>query len=99
MVCDPQVKHPCDSSRTEAFATSLIPRSSNDLCGCRMSATLSRNLWRSKGFATVAILCLGFGIGLNATIFSLSTASCSSRIPTPTLIAFWSSASRTENGR
>jgi putative ABC transport system permease protein len=30
-----------------------------------------RNLWRSKGFATVAILCLGFGIGLNATIFSL----------------------------
>ena len=30
-----------------------------------------RNLSRSKGFATVAILCLGFGIGLNATIFSL----------------------------
>jgi putative ABC transport system permease protein len=30
-----------------------------------------RNLWRSKGFATVAILCLGFGVGLNATIFSL----------------------------
>jgi predicted permease len=30
-----------------------------------------RNLWRSKGFATVAILCLGFGIGLNATIFSV----------------------------
>ena len=30
-----------------------------------------RSLWRSKGFATVAILCLGFGIGLNATIFSL----------------------------
>ncbi len=30
-----------------------------------------RNLWHSKGFATVAILCLGFGIGLNATIFSL----------------------------
>src|SRR5436190_17617704 len=30
-----------------------------------------RNLVRSKGFATVAILCLGFGVGLNATIFSL----------------------------
>jgi putative ABC transport system permease protein len=30
-----------------------------------------RNLSRSKGFATVAILCLGFGIGLNATIFSV----------------------------
>src|SRR3954466_2900450 len=30
-----------------------------------------RNLARSKGFATVAILCLGFGGGLNATIFSL----------------------------
>jgi putative ABC transport system permease protein len=30
-----------------------------------------RNLWRSKGFTTVAILCLGFGIGLNATIFSV----------------------------
>ena len=30
-----------------------------------------RNLWRTKAFATVAILCLGFGIGLNATIFSV----------------------------
>src|SRR4051794_8230042 len=30
-----------------------------------------RNLSRSKGFAAVAILCLGFGVGLNATIFSL----------------------------
>src|SRR4029078_3335595 len=30
-----------------------------------------RNLSRSKGFATVAILCLGFGVGLNVTIFSL----------------------------
>jgi putative ABC transport system permease protein len=30
-----------------------------------------RNLSRSKGFATVAILCLGFGVGLNATIFSV----------------------------
>ncbi|HTJ94937.1 MAG TPA: hypothetical protein VL424_17735, partial [Pararobbsia sp.] len=30
-----------------------------------------RTLLRSKGFATVAILCLGFGIGLNATIFSV----------------------------
>jgi putative ABC transport system permease protein len=30
-----------------------------------------RNLSRSKAFATVAILCLGFGIGLNATIFSV----------------------------
>ena len=30
-----------------------------------------RNLWHSKGFATVAILCLGFGVGLNATIFSV----------------------------
>jgi putative ABC transport system permease protein len=30
-----------------------------------------RNLSHAKGFATVAILCLGFGVGLNATIFSL----------------------------
>ena len=30
-----------------------------------------RSLWNSKGFALVAILCLGFGIGLNTTIFSL----------------------------
>jgi predicted permease len=28
-------------------------------------------LWHSRGFATAAILCLGFGIGLNATIFSV----------------------------
>jgi putative ABC transport system permease protein len=30
-----------------------------------------RGLWRSKGFTTVAILCLGFGIGVNTTIFSI----------------------------
>jgi len=30
-----------------------------------------RSLWRSKGFATVAVLCLGFGIGVNTTIFSI----------------------------
>ena len=30
-----------------------------------------RSLWQSKGFAAVAILCLGFGIGLNTTIFSI----------------------------
>jgi predicted permease len=30
-----------------------------------------RALWRSKGFALAAILCLGFGIGLNTTSFSL----------------------------
>src|SRR5262245_4097981 len=30
-----------------------------------------RSLWNSKGFAAVAILCLGFGIGLNTTIFSI----------------------------
>ena len=30
-----------------------------------------RSLWHSKAFATVAILCLGFGIGLNTTIFSI----------------------------
>lgn len=30
-----------------------------------------RSLWNGKGFATVAILCLGFGIGLNTTIFSI----------------------------
>jgi predicted permease len=30
-----------------------------------------RSLWRSRGFAAVAILCLGFGIGLNTTIFSI----------------------------
>jgi putative ABC transport system permease protein len=30
-----------------------------------------RSLWRARTFAVVAILCLGFGIGLNATIFSV----------------------------
>jgi predicted permease len=30
-----------------------------------------RGLWHAKGFATVAILCLGLGIGLNTTIFSI----------------------------
>lgn len=30
-----------------------------------------RSLWHGKGFAAVAILCLGFGIGLNTTIFSI----------------------------
>src|ERR1700683_2996317 len=30
-----------------------------------------RGLWLSKAFASVAIVCLGFGIGLNTTIFSL----------------------------
>jgi putative ABC transport system permease protein len=30
-----------------------------------------RGLWQSRGFAVVAILCLGFGIGLNTTIFSI----------------------------
>ena len=30
-----------------------------------------RSLWHSKGFALVAILCLGFGIGVNSTIFSI----------------------------
>ena len=30
-----------------------------------------RRLWHSKGFAIVAVLCLGFGIGVNTTIFSI----------------------------
>jgi predicted permease len=30
-----------------------------------------RSLWHSKGFTLVAVLCLGFGIGLNTTIFSI----------------------------
>jgi predicted permease len=30
-----------------------------------------RSLWHNKGLALVAILCLGFGIGLNTTIFSI----------------------------
>ncbi|HUL72393.1 MAG TPA: ABC transporter permease [Vicinamibacterales bacterium] len=30
-----------------------------------------RGLWHSRGFAIVAISCLGFGIGLNTTIFSI----------------------------
>ncbi len=30
-----------------------------------------RSLWRAKGFTTVAVLCLGFGIGVNTTIFSV----------------------------
>ncbi len=30
-----------------------------------------RSLWHAKGFAAVAILCLGLGVGLNTTIFSV----------------------------
>src|SRR4051812_26690829 len=30
-----------------------------------------RSLWHAKGFTTVAALCLGFGIGINTTIFSI----------------------------
>jgi predicted permease len=30
-----------------------------------------RSLWHAKGFAVVAILCLGLGIGLNTTIFTI----------------------------
>src|SRR5689334_25370373 len=30
-----------------------------------------RSLWTSKAFAAVAIVCLGLGIGLNTTIFSI----------------------------
>jgi putative ABC transport system permease protein len=30
-----------------------------------------RSLWHSKAFAAVAIACLGFGIGVNTTIFSI----------------------------
>jgi putative ABC transport system permease protein len=30
-----------------------------------------RSLWNSKGFAIVAVLCLGFGMGVNTTIFSV----------------------------
>jgi putative ABC transport system permease protein len=30
-----------------------------------------RSLWQAKGFAAVAILCLGIGIGLNTAIFSI----------------------------
>ncbi len=30
-----------------------------------------RGLWLSKSFTAVAVLCLGFGIGLNTTIFSI----------------------------
>ncbi len=30
-----------------------------------------RVLWHAKGFTTVAVLCLGLGIGLNTTIFSV----------------------------
>ena len=30
-----------------------------------------RGLWHTKGFAVIAILCLGFGVGLNTTIFSI----------------------------
>jgi putative ABC transport system permease protein len=31
----------------------------------------ARGLWHSKAFAVVAILCLGLGIGINTTIFSI----------------------------
>jgi len=30
-----------------------------------------RRLWQTKGFATVALVCLGFGFGVNTTIFSI----------------------------
>ncbi len=30
-----------------------------------------RSLWHSKGFAAVGLLCLGLGIGINTTIFSI----------------------------
>jgi putative ABC transport system permease protein len=30
-----------------------------------------RSLWHARGFAAIAILCLGLGIGLNTTIFSI----------------------------
>ena len=30
-----------------------------------------RGLWNSKAFTAIAVLCLGFGIGLNTTIFSI----------------------------
>jgi putative ABC transport system permease protein len=30
-----------------------------------------RSLWHAKGFTIVAVLCLGFGIGVNTTIFSI----------------------------
>src|SRR5215471_13777798 len=30
-----------------------------------------RSLWHNKGFVIVAILCLGLGVGLNTTIFSV----------------------------
>ena len=30
-----------------------------------------RSLWHSRGFTIVGILCLGLGIGINTTIFSI----------------------------
>lgn len=30
-----------------------------------------RSLWHSKGFALVGVVCLGLGIGINTTIFSI----------------------------
>src|SRR4051794_26713177 len=60
-----------------------------------------RRLWHSKAFAIVAILCLGFGIGVNTTIFSLVDGVLLKPFPyadPDRIVAIGTAESRSDNG-